>query len=100
MPPGDHRNLAAFVFHLFQQRRLLLGLHFRRRSIRAIDLDLAHRSLLLELQKESPEGTTISFNYLRRYTPQTGRLLSKCTFVNSCTWHKREMPTAHDCDRF
>jgi len=72
MPPGDHSHLAALGLQLGKQRRLL-----RRRplptSLDARDnLDRSHGSLLLELQRESPEKSIISDRAGTRYTSQTG----------------------------
>jgi hypothetical protein len=42
----------------------------------AKDLHIAHRSLLLELQKEAPEDFKIGNPNEQRYTSKAGRLLS------------------------
>ena len=74
MTPGNHRHLAAFGFHLRQQRCLLLGRPLPAPLNPRNDLDFCQSHLLLERQKATPGDTSLGGSCRDFYTRLTGRL--------------------------
>ena len=74
MTPGDDHHLAAFGFHLRQQRCLLLGRPLPAPLNPRNDLDFCQSHLLLERQKVTPGNTSLGGSRRDFYTRLTGRL--------------------------
>jgi hypothetical protein len=72
--PRDDRHLAAFGFHLRQQRRLLLGRPLPTPFNLRNDLHVRQARLPLEQQKTTPTGANLGNGSQHFYTPMAGRL--------------------------
>src|SRR6202008_1320347 len=88
---GNHCHLAAFGFHLRQQRCLLLGRPLPAPLNPRDDLDFCQRPLLLERQNATPGDTSLGGSGRDFYTRLTSRLPS----TRRSAWCTRRLLVCH-----